>query len=56
MIEISDPSPPVNVQPAEYIRLLGYPRGWALDGRAQELGGWAREWYAQLTREGAARS
>ena len=47
MIEISDPSPPVNVQPAEYIRLLGYPRGWALDGRAQELGGWAREWYAQ---------
>jgi hypothetical protein len=37
----------VDVQPAEYVRLLGYPQGWTLDGRAQELAAWAREWYAQ---------
>lgn len=47
MIEISDTSPSVDVHPAEYIRLLGYPRGWTLDGRAQELGDEAREWYAR---------
>ena len=35
------------MQPAEYIRLLGYPRGWVLEGRAQELAEWARDWYAQ---------
>jgi hypothetical protein len=46
VIEISEVSPPVNVQPAEYSRLLGYPRGWTLDGRAQELGDWARDWYS----------
>jgi hypothetical protein len=45
VIEISDASPPVDVHPAEYTRLLGYPRGWSLDGRAQELGDEAREWY-----------
>jgi hypothetical protein len=47
VIEIIDTSPLVEVEPAEYIRLLGYPRGWTLEGRAQELGDWAREWYAQ---------
>jgi hypothetical protein len=47
VIEISDTSPRVDVQPAEYIRLLGYPRGWTLAGRAEELADWAREWYAQ---------
>jgi hypothetical protein len=47
VIEIHDTSPHVDVQPAEYTRLLGYPRGWTLDGRAQELGEWAREWYAR---------
>lgn len=36
----------VHVQPAEYVRLLGYPRGWVLEGRARELAEWAREWYA----------
>ena len=35
------------MQPAEYLRLLGYPRGHLLDGRARELAEWAREWYAQ---------
>jgi hypothetical protein len=47
VIEINDRSPSVDVQPAEYVRLLGYPQGWTLDGRAQELAAWAREWYAQ---------
>jgi hypothetical protein len=46
VIEIAERSPHVVVQPAEYIRLLGYPRGWTLEGRAQELGDWARDWYA----------
>jgi hypothetical protein len=46
VIEIHDTSPRADVQAAEYIRLLGYPRGWRLEGRAQELGDWAREWYA----------
>jgi hypothetical protein len=47
VIEISDTSPAVNVDPAEYTRLLGYPRGWTLDGRAQELADEAREWYSR---------
>jgi hypothetical protein len=47
VIEIHETSPSVAVQPAEYIRLLGYPRGWVLDGRALELSDWARDWYAQ---------
>jgi hypothetical protein len=46
VIEIRDGSPTVTVASAEYVRLLGYPRGWILDGRAQELGDWARDWYA----------
>lgn len=47
MIEIHEPSPLVAVETAEYIRLLGYPRGWTLDGRAEELADWARDWYAR---------
>ena len=45
MIEIRDRSPDVNVQLAEYVRLLGYPRGWVLKDRAKELADWARAWY-----------
>jgi hypothetical protein len=45
MIELVDTSPDVDVQPAEYIRLLGYPRGWELQDRAKELADWARAWY-----------
>ncbi len=47
VIEFNDTAPPVAVQPAEYVRLLGYPRGWTLEGRALELADWAREWYAR---------
>ena len=36
----------VNVQTAEYLRLLGYPRDFVPAGRASELAEWAREWYA----------
>jgi hypothetical protein len=36
----------VNVQPAEYLRLLGYPRDFTPTGRACELAEWARRWYA----------
>jgi hypothetical protein len=46
VIEIHDSSPDVNVQLVEYIRLLGYPRGWTLKDRAKELADWARDWYS----------
>ncbi len=39
--------PDVNVAPAEYARLLGFPRGWVLEGRSLELADWARAWYAK---------
>lgn len=38
-------TPAVEVAPAEYRRLLGYPRDAALSERAQELAEWARAWY-----------
>ena len=37
----------VDVQPAEYNRLLGYPRNFTLEGRAQELAAAALQWYAE---------
>jgi hypothetical protein len=46
VIEIRDTAPDVDVQAVEYIRLLGYPRGWELRDRAKELGDWAREWFS----------
>src|ERR1700728_3829827 len=47
MIELLDAFPDVNVQPAEYKRLLGYPRDVVPEGRARELTDWARRWYAK---------
>lgn len=47
MIELVDTLPDVNVQPAEYKRLLGYPRDRVLSGRARELADGARAWYAK---------
>lgn len=47
MIERADTHPDVNVAPEEYIRLLGYPRGWTLSRRAAELAEQARCWYAE---------
>ena len=46
-IELASSCREVDVPPAEYVRLLGYPRGWTLEGRARELAGWARDWYAR---------
>jgi hypothetical protein len=47
VIELVDPRLEVAVQPAEYHRLLGYPRGWEVRDRAHELVEWARDWYAK---------
>jgi hypothetical protein len=47
VIELIDTHPEVNVQPAEYFRLLGYPRGREPEGRAEEAAVRAREWYAE---------
>jgi hypothetical protein len=47
MIEFVDTQPDISVQPAEYKRLLGYPRDRVVSGRALELTEWARDWYAQ---------
>ena len=47
MFELIDPHPPVNVQAAEYQRLLGYPKQQAPDGRARALADGARAWYAE---------
>lgn len=46
MIRFLDTSPDTAVQPAEYQRLLGYPRNRELDERAQALAERARAWYA----------
>ena len=45
-LELASTHPDLNVLPEEYLRLLGYPRGWALEGRALELANWARDWYS----------
>jgi len=37
MIELTDTAPDIEVQPAEYQRLLGYPRAVVMSDRAQEL-------------------
>src|SRR5580692_10468725 len=46
-IEMADSLSGVDVSPEEYVRLLGFPRGWVLEGRARELADWARDWYTQ---------
>ncbi|HET7221232.1 MAG TPA: hypothetical protein VFJ02_24420 [Vicinamibacterales bacterium] len=45
-MEIFDAAPRVDVDPIEYTRLLGFPRGHVLEGRVLELVTWARAWYA----------
>lgn len=46
-IELSEIVARVDILDEEYARLLGYPRGIVLEGRARELADWARNWYAQ---------
>ncbi|HEY3861194.1 MAG TPA: hypothetical protein VGO59_04835 [Verrucomicrobiae bacterium] len=47
MLELIDRQPESNVREPEYARLLGYPPHHVLEGRARELAGWCRQWYAQ---------
>ena len=47
MMEVVDRSPEVAVDPAEYRRLLGYPRDHVLSERVLELSAWAADWYRQ---------
>jgi hypothetical protein len=47
MIELVDHAPAINVPSAEFARLLGYPRGHVVEGRALELADEARQWYAR---------
>jgi len=46
-LELADARVVVNVQSGEYLRLLGYPKGHVLEGRAQELVEGTRAWYAE---------
>jgi len=46
-IELAEMLSSVDVLDEEYARLLGYPRGFVLEGRARELADWARAWYAE---------
>jgi hypothetical protein len=46
-IELAGASARLEVATEEYLRLLGYPRGFELEGRAKELADWARGWYAE---------
>lgn len=46
-LKLAGAQPDMKVLPGEYARLLGYPRGWELEGRAKELADWARDWYAR---------
>lgn len=46
-METFDAQPEFHVQEAEYLRLLGYPRGHEPGARVRELMAWARDWYAQ---------
>jgi len=47
VIELLDTLPDVNVQPAEYKRLLGLPPDYVLTGRTRELADGARAWYVK---------
>jgi hypothetical protein len=47
MFELLETHPPVDVQEAEYQRLLGYPKKFEMAGRARELADAARTWYSE---------
>jgi len=47
LFELAATPATVDVAPEEYARLLGYPRGYLIEGRARELAEWARSWYAE---------
>ena len=45
MIPVAGNRLEIPVREEEYVRLLGYPRGTVLEGRARELADWARQWF-----------
>jgi hypothetical protein len=47
MFELVNSFPAVNVELAEYKRLLGYPAEYEFDGRSEELIDWTANWYRQ---------
>ena len=47
MLRLIEEHPPIQIQDAEYKRLLGLPPDFAMEGRIGELARWAREWYAE---------
>ena len=47
MFELIETKPPLDVQDAEYQRLLGYPKNHVLAGRSLELADAARKWFAE---------
>ena len=47
MFEMADKDPDRSVEESEYGRLLGYPPGHELGGRARELADKTREWYGR---------
>jgi hypothetical protein len=47
MFSLTETNPIVEVQEAEYHRLLGYPKDRALEDRARELADGAREWFSK---------
>lgn len=47
MLELIEIGPAVEVQEAEYRRLLGYPADHEVTGRSAELAEWARAWYRE---------
>ena len=46
-IELSSTLSSLNVREEEYVRLLGFPRGWVLEGRPRELADLAQDWFAK---------
>ena len=47
MFSLIDTNPRVEIQEAEYQRLLGYPKNYSLEGRARELADEAEVWFAK---------
>lgn len=47
MIEFANAPPKIDVAPAEYKRLLGYPREYEFEDRSAELAEGAHAWYAE---------
>ncbi len=47
MFSLIDTKPRVEIQEAEYQRLLGYPKTHSLEGRARELADEAAAWFSQ---------